>query len=129
MDICTSEVRSPKQQRSTLSQDKRLEAIPEKQPPDKVARVNLWLRVENNNKFVRRKTKVRREIENGVLSRYQMHKPHKSGWDYELAIAAGEYSVNLRWSLTHRLQWVEENDSLGDAYTGMQGNLNGLDRV
>jgi integrase/recombinase XerD len=50
------------------------------------AKVKLWLRVENNSQFGRGKTKVRREIENRILSRYQMHKPMKSGWDYELSI-------------------------------------------
>jgi hypothetical protein len=50
------------------------------------AKVNLWLRVENNSPLVRGKTKVRREIEHRILSRYQMHKPMKSGWDYELII-------------------------------------------
>ena len=37
-----------------------------KQPepaPSKVMKVNLWLRVENNNKYIRGKTKVRDEIE------------------------------------------------------------------
>ncbi|MBW4552122.1 MAG: tyrosine-type recombinase/integrase [Aphanocapsa sp. GSE-SYN-MK-11-07L] len=50
------------------------------------AKVKLWLRVENNSPLVRGKTKVRREIEHRILSRYQMHKPLKSGWDYELII-------------------------------------------
>jgi integrase/recombinase XerD len=50
------------------------------------AKVNLWLRVENNSTLVRGKTKVRREIEHRILSRYQVHKPMKSGWDYELII-------------------------------------------
>ncbi|MBW4550783.1 MAG: tyrosine-type recombinase/integrase [Aphanocapsa sp. GSE-SYN-MK-11-07L] len=50
------------------------------------AKVNLWLRVENNSPLVRGKTKVRREIEHRILSRFQMHKPMKTGWDYELSI-------------------------------------------
>ena len=52
----------------------------------KVMKVTLWLRVENNSKFVRGKTKVREEIEQFVLSRYGMEKDRKDGWDYTLTI-------------------------------------------
>jgi hypothetical protein len=52
----------------------------------KVMKVNLWLRVENNNKYIRGKKKVRQEIENRVLSRYQMKKDRPDGWEYELSI-------------------------------------------
>ena len=45
----------------------------------------LWLRVENNNKFVRGKTRVRRIIEDTLLRRYAMRK--LGGWEYELTIA------------------------------------------
>jgi hypothetical protein len=31
-------------------------------------KVNLWLRVENNNKYIRGKKQVRQEIEDRVLS-------------------------------------------------------------
>jgi hypothetical protein len=47
----------------------------------KVMKVNLWLRVENNNKFIRGKKKVRQEIEDRVLSRYQMKKDRPDGWE------------------------------------------------
>ena len=49
--------------------------------------VHLWLRVENNNKFVQRKSKVRETIERMCLSRYGMQKQHKDSWEYELTIA------------------------------------------
>jgi len=48
-----------------------------KQPqpaPSKIMKVNLWLRFENNNKYIRGKKKAREEIEDRVLSRYQMKK-------------------------------------------------------
>jgi hypothetical protein len=48
------------------------------------ATVILWLRVENNNKFIRKKKKVREEIERLYLSAYQMK--HLEGWEYELTI-------------------------------------------
>jgi hypothetical protein len=48
--------------------------------------VELWLRVENNSKFVRGKTKVRAQIEQFVLSRYRMRKRDPDGWEYVLTI-------------------------------------------
>ena len=56
-------------------------------PTTKTTQVHLWLRVENNNKFVRRKKKVRETIERVCLSRYGMQKQHKDSWEYELTIA------------------------------------------
>ena len=49
-------------------------------------KVRMWLRVENNSKFVRGKGKVREEIERQILSRYRMEKPHKERGEYLLAI-------------------------------------------
>ena len=55
-------------------------------PLSKVMKVKLWLRVENNSKFVRGKGKARDEIEQYVLSRFAMEKPDKKGWEYVLSI-------------------------------------------
>lgn len=55
-------------------------------PTKKTMRVTLWLRVENNSKFVRGKKRVRDDIEDYVLRRYEMEKPIKDGWEYELTI-------------------------------------------
>jgi DNA invertase Pin-like site-specific DNA recombinase len=55
-------------------------------PLSKVMKVKLWLRVENNSKFVRGKGKARNEIEQYVLSRFAMKKPDKKGWEYVLSI-------------------------------------------
>ena len=49
-------------------------------------KVTLWLRVENNNKFVRGKKRAREDIEGLILSRYDMKKIRKDGWEYELTI-------------------------------------------
>ena len=54
--------------------------------PPKTMKVELHLRVENNSKFVRGKTRSRAEIENQVLRRYQMEKLRPDGWDYRLTI-------------------------------------------
>jgi DNA invertase Pin-like site-specific DNA recombinase len=55
-----------------------------KQP--KTMRVELYLRVENNNKFVRGKSRSRDDIEWRILHRYQMEKPHKDSHRYFLTI-------------------------------------------
>lgn len=52
----------------------------------KSIKVQLWLRVENNSKFVRGKSRVRKHIEDFILSEYDMKKPDKDGWEYELTI-------------------------------------------
>lgn len=52
----------------------------------KTIKLELWLRVENNNKFIRRKKRVREQIEFWCLSQYNYHKPFKDRWDYELTI-------------------------------------------
>jgi hypothetical protein len=54
--------------------------------PTTTLQVELWLRVENTNTFVRGKTKARAAIEDGVLRPYSMQKPHDSGYDYVLTI-------------------------------------------
>lgn len=48
--------------------------------------LDLWLRVENNSKFVRGKGKVRRGIEDYVLSEFNVKKPDKDGYEYELTV-------------------------------------------
>lgn len=54
--------------------------------PKKAMKVRLWLRVENNSKFVRGKGKVRAEIEQWVLNQYAMEKVRKDGCEYLLSI-------------------------------------------
>jgi hypothetical protein len=44
----------------------------------------LWLRVENNSKFVRGKGQSRQYIEDFHLSHYNAKKLDKDGWEYEL---------------------------------------------
>lgn len=57
---------------------------PENQP--QVIKVRMWLRVENNSKFVRGKGKVREEIERQILRHYGMEKPNKERGEYLLKI-------------------------------------------
>ena len=55
--------------------------------PAHVIKVHFHLRVENNNKYIRMKSKVRTRIEESILSHYQMEKPRAEGWDYTLTIS------------------------------------------
>ncbi len=59
--------------------------------PDTLRRIDveLWLRVENNSKFVRGKTKARAWIEDSVLRRYAMRKPDANRSDYILTLTYG----------------------------------------
>lgn len=51
----------------------------------KTIKVELYLRVENNNKYVRGKGKVRDDIERYILSQYAMEK-YPNGVEYTLTI-------------------------------------------
>jgi hypothetical protein len=53
-------------------------------PAMKTTKVILWLRVENNNKFVRGKSRSRQDIEDYCLSAYHAKKLNKDGYEYEL---------------------------------------------
>lgn len=53
-------------------------------PSMKTTKMILWLQVENNSKFVRGKGQSRKDIEMFILSKYQMKKLKKNGWEYEL---------------------------------------------
>ncbi len=52
----------------------------------KSIKLKLFLRVENNNKFVRGKKKARERIESFHLKEYKMQKPDKNGWTYDIEI-------------------------------------------
>jgi hypothetical protein len=70
----------------------RVELAPE--PPDassaepqpRTMKVQLWLRVENNNKYVRGRKKAREEIESWVLRRYGLRATDEGGPEYLLTI-------------------------------------------
>ena len=58
----------------------------EGEQPAKQTKVRLYMEVRNNSKFVRGKTRSRRETEEYVLHRYQMKKQDADGWEYLLTI-------------------------------------------
>ena len=69
---------------STISQSAVAQVNPKSN--QKTIKLELWLRVENNNKFIRRKKRVREKIEYWCLSQYNYHQPSKDRWDYSLSI-------------------------------------------
>ncbi|MHC5747669.1 MAG: hypothetical protein ACYTXT_38485 [Nostoc sp.] len=50
------------------------------------AQIRLWLRVENNSKFIRRKKKVREHIERFCLAFYNAQKTTPNGSEYIITI-------------------------------------------
>lgn len=77
----------------------------------KTIKVELYLRVENNSKFVRGKGKVRDEIERYILSQYQMEK-HPNGVEYTLTIPY-ETEEHLEQIIYRDI--LQEADSTADA--------------
>jgi DNA invertase Pin-like site-specific DNA recombinase len=73
----------------------------------KMMKVELYLTVENNSKFVRGKTRSREEIEDWVLSRYGMEKPHKDSHRYILTIP---------YQTDEELDRIIYEDILGEAH-------------
>ena len=71
----------------------------------KVLKVKLYLRVENNSKFVRGKSKARDEIERFVLSQWAMEK-HENGV---------EYSLTIPYETDEELERIIERDILQEA--------------
>jgi len=63
-----------------------LNQAPQK-PVQKTIKLNLWLRVERNSKFVRGKKKAREEIEHYVLAPLNAKKTEKDRWDYEITLS------------------------------------------
>ncbi|GGE27670.1 hypothetical protein GCM10011571_32340 [Marinithermofilum abyssi] len=52
----------------------------------KTAKIKMWLRVENNNKYVRGKKKVRESIEQLLRSEYNLRQAHSNSWEYEFDV-------------------------------------------
>lgn len=80
--------------------------IGEHRKKKKMLEVSLWLRVENNSKFVRGKTKSRREIEDFILRHYNMKKRDPKGW---------EYTLTITYETDEELDTIIERDILAQA--------------
>ena len=89
-----------------LKKERRSRPTPIQSTKSKVMKVTLWLRVENNNKFVRAKKKVREEIEHFVLSRYGMEKERPDG---------SEYTQTIRYETDEELDSIIYDEILNEA--------------
>ena len=91
---------------------------------EKTIQVELWLRVENNNKFIRGKTKVRARIEQRVLSQYAMEKKGDS-WEYTLTIS---YRTDEELDRIIYEDILREADNLADLrYCFIEADVRALD--
>lgn len=54
-----------------------------------IAKLEMWLSVENNSKFVRGKGKVSEEIEDYLSANFKMEKPNKNSWEYIIYVPYG----------------------------------------
>jgi len=84
-----------------------------REEPDKTIQVSMWLRVENNSKFVRGKTKVRKLIEDWILSEYDAVKLDKDGWEYTLTIP---YRTDEELDKIIYDDILQQADSIADRY-------------
>jgi len=90
----------------------------------KTIKVELYLRVENNSKFVRGKGKVRDEIERYILRQYAMEK-HPSGVEYTLTIP---YETDEQLEQIIYRDILQEAASTADArYCFIEADVRALD--
>ena len=85
-------------------------------PDEKTVRLELWLRVENNNKFVRGKTRSREEIEAYLRRHHNLQQPDKDGW---------EYTLTVTYRTDEELDDIIYRDILGEAQS-MADSRNGF---
>lgn len=82
---------------------------------EKQIQVKLYLYIENNNKFVRGKKKVRENIERYCLSQYKYQKLYKDGCDYILTISY-ETEEELNKAIEELLEEIHQEASMRYCY-------------
>jgi len=96
-------------------------------PTPNTTQVRLWLRVENNNKFIRRKKRVREWIEQHCLAAYQMKKQHKDSWEYELTFTY-ETEADLDQQIHDMLREMDSHADLECCFIEVDVTEIGTDR-
>ena len=79
----------------------------------KTSTIKLWLRVENNSKFVRGKKRAREDIEQFHLQRYRMKRLNDC--EYELTFAYA-YDADLDKQVDDLLQEIEREADLHSCF-------------
>jgi DNA invertase Pin-like site-specific DNA recombinase len=87
--------------------------------------VHLWLRVENNNKFVRGKKRAREDIEFYCLRRQGMKK--LSEWEYELTFTYRD-AADLDQQVYDLLNDMEQQADLRNCFTEADAREQGTER-
>lgn len=106
----TEQIKEPPLKKTTKIKKEKKPALPPR--PAQTLRVALYLRIENNSKFVRGKSKARSWIEQSVLQPYGMEKPYKDRSDYFLTIPH-HTNEELDKIIGYILQ---EADAIADSY-------------
>ena len=91
----------------------------------KTTTLTLWLRVENNSKFVQGKTRARHAIEDHHLSRYGMKK--LGGWEYELTFTF-EDGADLDQQVHDLLRKIEHEANLSHCFIEFDLQEKGTER-
>ncbi len=91
----------------------------------KTTTVTLWLRVENNSKFVRGKKRSRENIENYHLRRFGMKKLNEC--EYELTFSYTD-DADLEQQIYDLLQEIEREADLRYCFTEADVCEKGTDR-
>jgi DNA invertase Pin-like site-specific DNA recombinase len=94
-------------------------------PTIQTTTVRLWLRVENNNKFVHGKTRVRADIERYCLADYQMKKLRD--WEYELTFTYRD-DAHLDKQIYDLLDEMEAQADARNCFTETNVRENGTER-
>lgn len=93
--------------------------------PTKTITVMLWLRVENNSKFVRGKKRSRENIENYHLRRFGMKKLNEC--EYELTFSYTD-DADLDQQIYDLLQEIEREADLRYCFTEADVQEKGTER-
>ncbi|NDJ26201.1 hypothetical protein GS682_32485 [Nostoc sp. B(2019)] len=91
------------------------------------AQIRLWLRVENNSKFVRRKKKVREHIERFCLAQYNAKKTTPDGCEYTITIQY-ETDENLDKQVWDLIQEMASQADMDYCFIEVDAHEIGTDR-
>ncbi|WP_414755909.1 hypothetical protein [Anabaena sp. CCY 9910] len=92
------------------------------------AQIRLWLRVENNNKFIRRKKKVREHIERFCLSFYNAQKTTPNSHEYILTIPY-ENDEDLDKQVWDLIQEMDSHADMDCCFIEIDAHEIGTDRT
>jgi hypothetical protein len=93
---------------------------------EKQAEIRIWLRVENNNKFVRGKSKTRESIELYLSLYYNMKQKDPRSWEYTIFIPYSE-TKDLEEKVYEILRELEFEADLNNCFIEADAHCDELD--